>query len=683
MNERTNNISKKQRRRSLYLGGLSFEPHPGFYDDIILVMDFSSLYPSIIQEYNISFETVIRKASQSFKENSNWNNNSQIKNDQNKKADKKNRNKEENSDDKSLDGKTDDEKEAVIKEDEEEYDEYKSVEITDKIRFKTPSAILPSILRFLDGERRNVKNQQKIEKDKLKQSLLEIKQKSLKIFFNSFHNYLGNKNSRFYAKEIAALIAKIGRSILINVVHIINKYGYKIIYVETNLVFVNTMNQNIKKVLEIWDKLKKEINKQYKFLTIDIKGIFKSMLLLNKEKYACIKYLSPYTDPNKIERELKGVDLVLRNWSPLSKKSVLKILDIILSGKSKDEIITSIYDELKRVSEDIDNNKIELKDYIITKQLTKNIDDYHDLKAFPHVQVAKRLREQGKGNFQIYSFIPYIICLFKEENEYYNYIIYKNKTIADRAYHPKEIENDLTLTIDHMWYKENQILPVVKSLVQDIGEISLNQLCESLGIENKCHEFYLEQNNEYLNRINFNTIRRKRNIINLKVRNGLLFKCPNCKKIRHINIIKNREDFIRVLDKCEKCKYYFSKPEDFQKIANIIKNTAKNLIFLYYRKKSTCSLCKESNNTLFCRTKCSDKTCNGYMEIDYDEISIYQELKFLNELVNINENSYDNEIQQFNDAVKNVEKYIKGIFKQISFSKVNITKLFSFINSGK
>ena len=130
------------------------------------------------------------------------------------------------------------------------------------------------------------------------------------------------------------------------------------------------------------------------------------MLLFKRNKYACLKYLPPYIDPNKIEHEIKGLDLVLKDWSPLSKKVVLKILNIFLSGKLKDEIITEIYDELKRVSEDIDNNKIELKDYAITKQLDKNIDDYNNLKALPHVQVAKRLREQRKINFHnsfIYS----------------------------------------------------------------------------------------------------------------------------------------------------------------------------------------------------------------------------------------------------------------------------------------
>ena len=80
-----------------------------------------------------------------------------------------------------------------------------------------------------------MKSQQKIEKNKFKLSLLEIKQKSLKISFNSFYNYLGNKNSRFYSKEITALISKVGRSILRNAAHIINKYGYKIIYGETDL----------------------------------------------------------------------------------------------------------------------------------------------------------------------------------------------------------------------------------------------------------------------------------------------------------------------------------------------------------------------------------------------------------------------------------------------------------------
>ena len=111
-----------------------------------------------------------------------------------------------------------------------------------------------------------------------------------------------------------------------------------VIYGDTDSLMIDTKKDSLEELIKVGTEIKKMVNIKYKNLVIDIDGVFKSMLLLKKKKYAAMKLdnLNDYFTMPKDKfqerwvREMKGIDIVRRDWSEITRKIGKEILDRIL-----------------------------------------------------------------------------------------------------------------------------------------------------------------------------------------------------------------------------------------------------------------------------------------------------------------------------------------------------------------
>ena len=183
--------NKTEKEFESYKGGLVIEPKAGIYEDVY-VLDFSSMYPSIMIKFNIGPDTLVKGNCENC---------------------------------------------------------WISPEVGHKFR-KEPSGFYKIILEKLIEERKKIKEKMESVKNEYELRKLENRQRALKVLANAFYGYMGWYNARWYSREGAEAVTAWGRSILKSSVEIAKSLGFDVIYGDTDSIFVKGLSHNINKLID-------------------------------------------------------------------------------------------------------------------------------------------------------------------------------------------------------------------------------------------------------------------------------------------------------------------------------------------------------------------------------------------------------------------------------------------------
>lgn len=419
-------------KKPKYQGGLVFEPEKGLHKNYTLVMDFNSLYPSIIQEFNICFTTVDR-------------------------------------------------------------DDYNISHDEDRHLPQLPSeasaGVLPKLLNALVSRRREVKKLLKDPKNTaVEKAQFDIKQQALKLTANSMYGCLGYVNSRFYAKPLAMLVTNKGREILMDTRQLAESIGLRVIYGDTDSVMIDTGVTDYNDAIKIGNEFKVQVNERYKLLEIDIDNTFERILLHAKKKYAAMD-TSISKDGQKVRKlEVKGLDMRRREYCQLSKDISTFVLQKVLLDADSERALSEVYDYLEEMANKIKGNEIPLDKYKINTKLSKDPANYPSGKSMPPVQVALRLREQGKV-IKAGSVITYVITAPANEED--------SASVAERARGFQEAMNKASgLKPDPLFYLEKQIFAPVERLLERIEGIDMIRVASALSIDTRKYLLRVKNNED-------------------------------------------------------------------------------------------------------------------------------------------------------------------------------------------
>lgn len=416
------------------------EPESKLYSDPVIVLDFQSLYPSMIIAYNLCFSTCLGRIETTPKRLG------------------------------VLDRY--EIPPGTLSELVSSEDDALSVS-PNQVMFVKPSVrpgVLPRMLREILETRVMVKQAMKGAKSKNKDlyGLLNARQFGLKMIANVTYGYTSASFSgRMPCSDIADSIVQYGRRTLeraIDAVHDNPEWNARVVYGDTDSMFVLCKGASKERAFQIG----KEIAERVTALNpppvkLQFEKVFFPCVLLSKKRYVGYAYES--LDQKTPVFDAKGIETIRRDACPAVSKMVEKTLRVLFASKDVSAIKTHVVNQFDKML----SGRIHLQDFVFCKEVRMGTYSANHGSLPPAAMIAKRMQAADPRCEALYSErIPFIVL--------YNAAAPGPKPrLIDRVFHPDVVlrpppgQHQQHLKLDCEYYIIKQIIPALKRILSLIG----------------------------------------------------------------------------------------------------------------------------------------------------------------------------------------------------------------------
>ncbi|CAL1531888.1 unnamed protein product [Lymnaea stagnalis] len=422
-------VNQRARQRAPECIPLNLEPESKYYTSPVVVLDFQSLYPSIMIAYNYCFSTCLGRLD--FLENA-------------------------HEGPFEFGCTTLNVKPGTLK----KIKEHVTVS-PNGVAFLNSSVrkgVLPTMVEEILNTRLMVKKSMKAYKnDKILTRMLDARQLGLKLIANVTYGYTGASYSgRMPCIEVGDSIVRKARESLERAIELVRntpKWGASVVYGDTDSMFIHLPGRSKEEAFKIGHEIADAVTAMFpKPMKLRFEKVYLPCVLQTKKRYVGFMYES--ADQKEPIFDAKGIETVRRDSCSAVSKILERSIKVLFSTHDLSRVRAYVTRQLHKLLE----GKVGLLDLIFAKEFRGTM-GYKPGACVPALEIArKRLRIDRRSEPRVGERVPYVIIHGSP-----------GLPLIQLVREPWELVTDTTLRLNANYYITKQILPPLDRLFALIG----------------------------------------------------------------------------------------------------------------------------------------------------------------------------------------------------------------------